>query len=101
METVVVEVFRFGEDVSVPVAKFGSVLRVAPLTGRDAQGTVQVAYLPVGGRVGRHPASSDTLFAVVAGSGWVSGGEGQRRPVWAGYGVRWEVGEDHEVLRSG
>ena len=36
------------------------------------------------------------LFAVVAGSGWVSGAEGGREPIRAGEAVLWEPGEEHE-----
>jgi GrpB-like predicted nucleotidyltransferase (UPF0157 family) len=37
------------------------------------------------------------LFAVVAGSGWVSGQDGKRRTLRAGYGALWEEGDDHEA----
>jgi hypothetical protein len=32
----------------------------------------------------------------VAGSGWVSGGDGGREPIRTGEAVLWEPGEEHE-----
>jgi quercetin dioxygenase-like cupin family protein len=49
-----------------------------------------------GGVVGRHPAAGAQLFAVARGSGWVSGGDGEREPIGAGDAVLWEPGEEHE-----
>jgi quercetin dioxygenase-like cupin family protein len=49
-----------------------------------------------GGVVGRHPSVVAQLFAVVNGSGWVSGGDGEREPIAAGEAVLWEEGEEHE-----
>lgn len=48
------------------------------------------------GVVGRHPAVGAQLFAVVRGSGWVSGGDGEREPIAIGEVVVWEPGEEHE-----
>ena len=55
-----------------------------------------VIEIGAGGVVGRHPAGAAQLFAVVAGSGWVSGTDGEREPIEAGEAVRWEPGEEHE-----
>ena len=49
-----------------------------------------------GGVVARHPAVGAQLFVVVSGSGWVSGGDGEREPIEAGEAVLWEPGEEHE-----
>jgi GrpB-like predicted nucleotidyltransferase (UPF0157 family)/quercetin dioxygenase-like cupin family protein len=91
------DVFRFDEEESIPISQFGSRFRLAPLTGDGTAGRVQLAYLPPGGRVGRHPASSHQLFAVVAGRGWVAGQDGAPREITPGYAVRWHVGEVHEA----
>ena len=53
---------------------------------------VQVMHLPAGGRVGRHKAVTPQLFAVVVGEGWVSGGDGTRRPIGPGTAALWEAG---------
>ena len=67
--------------------------RVRRLAG-DAH--VVVIEIGPGGVVGRHPAGVAQLFAVVGGSGWVSGEDGEREPIVAGDAVLWEPGEEHE-----
>jgi quercetin dioxygenase-like cupin family protein len=61
---------------------------------------VQLEFAP-GGRLGRHPAGSPQLFAVVSGAGWVAAADGHRRPVAAGDAVLWERGEAHESGAGG
>jgi quercetin dioxygenase-like cupin family protein len=86
--------------------------RIEPERGRqiDAFGSVdarvrgvsrrvhQVVFIEIGpgGILGRHPAASHQLFAVVTGSGWVSGADGERELVSAGEVVIWDPGEEHE-----
>ena len=67
--------------------------RVKRLAG-DAH--VVVIEVAPGGVVARHPAVGAQLFAVVLGSGWVSGGDGRREAISAGEAVLWEPGEEHE-----
>ena len=55
-----------------------------------------VIEIAPGGVVGRHPAVVAQLFVVVRGSGWVSGGDGEREPIMVGEAVLWEQGEEHE-----
>jgi len=95
------QVFRFDEEVSIPISEFGSQFRVGPLTGADARVRVQVVYLPPGGQIGRHAALVRQLFAVVAGSGWVTGQQGDRRDIGPGYGAVWEPGEEHGAGTAG
>ncbi len=49
-----------------------------------------------GGLVAQHPAAGVQLFTVIQGSGWVSGGDGEREQIRAGEAVVWEPGEEHE-----
>lgn len=65
---------------------------------RRLAGEAHVVVIEVGpgGVVGRHPAGATQLFAVVQGSGWVSGGDGERESIRAGQAVVWEPGEAHE-----
>jgi len=80
------------------VGRFGSDFRMAPLVGSADGGVrVTVVHLPAGGLVGRHPAASRQLFAVVAGTGRVAGGDGVERELGPGYGAVWEAGEEHEA----
>jgi len=66
---------------------------------RIAEGTDHVSLtcinLAPGGVVGTHPATHAQLFLVITGDGWVAGPDGHRTPISAGYGVRWEAGEEH------
>jgi hypothetical protein len=92
-----VQIVRFDFEVAVPFTDFGSDFRIGPLTGRDSRVRVQMIYLAGGGLIGRHATGVKQLLAVVAGSGWVGGEDGTRRPIRAGYGALWEEGEDHEA----
>jgi len=94
------DVVRFDEEVSIPISDFGSLFRLGPLTGDGARVRVQVMYLPSEGRIGRHAAVGRQLFAVVNGSGWVSGQDRARRAMGPGYGALWEAGEEHEAGTS-
>jgi GrpB-like predicted nucleotidyltransferase (UPF0157 family) len=47
--------------------------------------------------IGRHTATVQQLFAVVAGTGWVSGQDAERRDIRPGYAALWAAGEDHEA----
>lgn len=91
------KIFQFDEVVSIPISDFGSNFKIGPLTGADSRVRVQMMHLPPGGLIGRHRATVAQLFGVVAGSGWVSGGDGRRRTLRSGYAALWEEGEDHEA----
>jgi len=90
-----VEIFRFDRGERV-IGRYGSVglraTRVAAGTG--AVSLTCVAVQP-GGVIGTHPAIGAQLFRVIAGEGWVAGPDGERVPISAGSGVRWEDGEVH------
>lgn len=88
---------RFDEEVSISVSADGSRFRIGPLTNDGARVRVQLIYLPPDGRIARHEASSPQLLAVVHGEGWVSGADGQRRDLRAGWGAHWDAGEAHET----
>jgi GrpB-like predicted nucleotidyltransferase (UPF0157 family) len=92
-----VRIFRFDEEVSMPIARFGSRFRVGPLTGEDSRVRVEVLHVPAGGLIGRHPAACSQLFGVVAGTGWVSGADQLPREIGPGYAALWEEGEEHEA----
>ena len=91
------QIFRFDPEVSIPIDHFGSDFRIGRLTGDETRGRVQILHLAAGGRVGRHRGGSRQLFAVVAGSGWVSGGDGHGRPIRPGQAAVWDPDEEHDV----
>jgi quercetin dioxygenase-like cupin family protein len=77
------------------IDRFGSVDAFVRGVSRDV---LQVAVIRIdpGGVVERHPAGCPQLFAVVQGSGWVSGEDGRRESIAAGQAVAWDEGEEHE-----
>src|SRR4051812_3539132 len=90
-------IFRFDEDVSIPISEFDSRFRIGPLTGLDSRVRVQLMYLPREGLIGRHPTATRQFLGVITGRGWVSGHDDERRDVGPGYGALWEPGEEHET----
>jgi len=96
-----VKLIPFARGPTRAVEEFGSVgVTLAPLTEPLARGApFQAARfrLEPGGVIGRHPASVEQLLVVVDGSGWVSGADGERRPIAAGEAAFWEAGEEHET----
>jgi hypothetical protein len=52
------EIFRFDEEVSIPVSQFGSHFTIGSLTGHGACVRVQVMHIPPGGRIGLHAATA-------------------------------------------
>jgi quercetin dioxygenase-like cupin family protein len=77
------------------VTDFGSSgVRFSPLT-RIGRGGVAVMHVAAGGAVGRHPATVDQLFVVVAGRGSVCGHDGVWEPIATGEAAFWAAGEEH------
>lgn len=87
----------FGPDVGIPIGQFGSDFRLSPLTDPAGKAHVACFHLRPGGRVGRHEATVDQLLCVVAGRGWVAGGDGVVRPIGPGEAASWVAGEEHET----
>ena len=82
-----------------PVTAPGSVNAAVRRLATEAH--VVVIEVAPGGVVGRHPAGAVQLFSVIRGSGWVSGGDGERAPIEAGEAVVWGAGEEHESGSDG
>jgi quercetin dioxygenase-like cupin family protein len=73
---------------------------VAPLTAPSAEGAPMQAAIfrfAPGGRLIRHPATHPQVFAVLEGSGEVSGADGVLEPITAGEAVFLHEGEEHEM----
>ncbi len=69
---------------------------IAPVFASDSASRFACFHIGPGGFIPRHPATGPQLFAVVEGSGWVSGDDGARLPIKAGQAALWEPGELHE-----
>ena len=73
---------------------------MAPLTQPSEEGALVKAAIfrfAPGGRLRRHPASDAQIFAVLEGSGEVSGADGDDEPIEAGEAVFWHEDEVHET----
>ena len=100
------ERFSFASEVAfVPRGDLLDRVTVAPLTQPFEEGSpVQAAIFRVepGGRLRRHPAGPlPQIFAVLEGSGEVSGEDGVDEPIEAGEAVFWHGGEVHETRSAG
>lgn len=89
------EIFRF-ERAELTLRRYGSEgVQATRIAASD--GPLDLTCLNIGpdGLLGTHPASAEQLFLVVSGEGWVAGPDGRRVPITAGWGVRWDAGEEH------
>ena len=95
------ERFSFGSEVAfVPRGDLLDGVTVAPLTAPFEEGsTVQAAIFRFqpGGRLRRHPTTNPEIFAILEGSGEVSGADGDDEPIEAGEAVFLHEGEEHEM----
>ena len=89
------QIIPFRSERGTEITRFGSSgVRFCPLTRADGGG-VAVMHVAAGGEIGRHPATADQLFVVVAGRGRVCGHDGVWQPVETGQAVLWTAGEEH------
>lgn len=91
------QIFRFDEEVSVPVSAFGSRFAIGPLTGENSRIRVQMMYLAPDGVIARHVAVVKQLLAVVVGRCVVSGTDGSGRQIGPKYAALWLAGEEHDA----
>ncbi|MEX2395362.1 MAG: hypothetical protein WD826_12885, partial [Actinomycetota bacterium] len=68
---------------------------IAPVFISQAPSRFACFHIGAGGFVPAHPATGPQLFAVVEGSGWVSGADGKKVPITAGQAAYWEPYEMH------
>ena len=96
------ERFSFSPDVAfVPGDDLLDGVTVAPLTAPFEEGSPMQAAIfrfAPGGRLVRHPAAIPEVFAVLEGSGEVSGADGVVEPIAAGEAAFWHKGEEQEML---
>ena len=89
------EIFRFDRGEKIFRSYGSEGLRATRVAAGD--GAIRLTCLTVepGGVIGTHPATQAQLLLIIAGEGWTAGPDGQRVPVTAGWGVRWDAGEAH------
>jgi quercetin dioxygenase-like cupin family protein len=95
------ERFSFRDDVAfVPRGDLLDGVTMAPLTQPSEEGALVKAAIfrfEPGGRIRRHPAADPQIFAILEGSGEVSGADGHDQPIEAGEAVYLHEGEEHEM----
>jgi quercetin dioxygenase-like cupin family protein len=90
-------IYRVG-DLARQITHHGSVgARVQPLASPIGRAFLVVIELDPQGVLGWHEATENQLFVVVAGSGWVRGGEGPEVAIESGMAAYWTAGEMHET----
>lgn len=91
------EIISFGASLSRSIIDHESRgFTVAPLIRSKHLSAVCIRLEP-GGVIGRHQGTSRQLFAVVAGSAFVSGGDGVERALTVGEAAIWKSAEMHET----
>ena len=89
------EIFQFDRGEKI-VRRYGSEgLRATRIAAGNGQVHLTCLTVEPGGVIGTHPATDPQLFLVIAGEGWTAGPDGERVPISAGWGVRWNSGESH------
>ena len=95
------ERFSFAPEAAfVPRGDLLDHVSLAPLTPSSAEGALVQAVIlrfEPGGRLRRHPATIPEIFAVLEGSGEVSGANGVDEPIGAGEAVFWHEGDEQEM----
>lgn len=90
------KIIAFSPAQAEPISLFESVgASSVPLGDGHGEAHVYCLHFEPGGQIGAHPTSFGQLFLVVAGSGWVSGGDGVRVELMAGQGAYFARGEQH------
>jgi quercetin dioxygenase-like cupin family protein len=91
------EIISFAPSSSRSINDHGSRgFTVTPLIRSEHLSAVCIRLEP-GGVIGRHEAADRQLFAVVAGSAFVSGGDGVERTLTVGDAAIWQAAEMHET----
>ena len=98
------ERFSFASEVAfVPRGDLLDRVTIAPLTPSTFEGSpfqAAIFRFAPGGRLVRHPATMPQIFAVIDGSGDVSGADDVGEPIAAGEAVFWHEGEEHETTSA-
>lgn len=94
------ELFAIGLDGAREVEGATGV-SVAGLVELPGEVAVNLLRYAAGSLLPEHPAGRPQLFAVLEGSGWVSGADRARRPIRARQAAYWSAGELHESGSEG
>jgi quercetin dioxygenase-like cupin family protein len=91
------KLYRFDIEAGEAIDRFGSSGFVISKIARWMDGAaVNCAYLAPQGVIGFHQTTTEQLFLVVQGEGWVRGAEPERTALTTGQAAYWEREEWHE-----
>ena len=89
--------FRFDAQTGRAITEYGSDnVIMSPIARPQGHTNIGYFYVAPGGVVGYHQSSSDQLFLVVTGEGWIRGESSERQPIRVGQAAFWDEGEWHE-----
>jgi len=90
------QIIEFGPERATPVTEYASrETKARHLAAGTGEAHVYALHFGAGGEIGPHPAGFGQLLLIVAGVGWVAGGDGVRHAVRAGQGALIARGELH------
>ncbi|MDZ5471504.1 cupin [Bacillus sp. 31A1R] len=89
-------IYNFSQEVGNPIQAYGSSFDMSRIGVFEGKFHIGCMHLGEDGLVGRHDATSNQLFLVIEGEGWVSGPDHIKLPIKAGQAAFWVTGENHE-----
>ncbi len=95
------KIFRFDQEVGKPIQAHGSkfvMSRIGQYLGEFQLGCM---HLDEHGLVGEHEATTNQLFLVIDGQGWVTGETSEKVFLNAGQAAYWNKGEMHAAGTDG
>jgi len=91
------KLYRFDREVGESIDRFDSTgFVISKIVRALDEAVINCSYLAPKGVIGFHPTTTDQLFVVVQGEGWVRGTEQERTPIKAGQIAYWQKDEWHE-----
>jgi len=91
------KLYRFDREVGEPIDRFeSSGFVISKIVRVVDEAIINCAYLSPNGVIGFHQTTTDQLFVVVQGEGWVRGVEPERTSIKAGQIAYWQKDEWHE-----
>ncbi|NOH02701.1 MAG: cupin [Chloroflexi bacterium] len=91
------KIYNFGPKRGEKIEKFDSDFIFSRITHSNTGVKVSCFHLTANGVVGYHQATTQQLFLVLRGKGWVRGGFPNRIPIAENQAVFWDKNEWHEA----
>ncbi|RXJ04361.1 cupin [Anaerobacillus alkaliphilus] len=89
------KIFRFNQEVGKQINAFGSNFVMSRIGNYHGEFQLGCMHIDKYGLVGRHEATTNQLFLVIEGEGWVTGETDEKLTIKAGEAAFWIKGENH------